>query len=108
MLGLFRAVAVVIFMGLTFTAASPSSSNITIDDSSPDPLTGALIDYGPPGTTWNIGQNCPTCFAQPDPSQPFDGTWHDGTFLPGGPVLTASVSFTGESCIFLVMTEKIT
>jgi len=97
MLGPIREVAVIVFMGLTFTAASPTSSNITIDDSSPDPLTGALIDYGPPGTTWNVGQNCPTCFAQPNPSQPFGGTWHDGTFLPGGPVLTASVSFTGTA-----------
>ncbi|KLO06176.1 hypothetical protein SCHPADRAFT_946301 [Schizopora paradoxa] len=77
-------------------------TNVSIDDASPDPLTGARIMYGfvnqvtPAGAGWNVGQNCSTCLAQPDPSQTFDGTWHDAsTEVVGDNIPFASVSFTG-------------
>jgi len=58
--------------------------NITIDDASSDPLTGSRITYGVTNGIagkWNVGQNCPQarCLAQLDPSQAFNGTWHDST-----------------------------
>ncbi|KLO06179.1 hypothetical protein SCHPADRAFT_697871 [Schizopora paradoxa] len=84
------------------TCSSSMLMNVSIDDSSPDPLTGARITYGflnqvtTAGTGWNVGQNCSTCLAQPDPSQTFDRTWHDAsTQVVGDNIPFASVSFTG-------------
>ncbi|KLO13108.1 hypothetical protein SCHPADRAFT_890293 [Schizopora paradoxa] len=75
--------------------ASFVATNVSVDDNSPDPLTGAQFVYGPnnPNVTWNIGQDCTNCIARPDPSQMFDGTWHDGSFFLGKPILSTSISF---------------
>jgi len=101
----FAAIVTSILAILAFgvQVVSSTQSNITIDDNSPDPLTGEHIAYGPnsPNVTWNIGQDCAKCVAKPDPSQAFNGTWHDGSFFPGGPILSASVSFTGTAVYVL-------
>lgn len=83
--------------------SNPAFTNISIDDSSLDPLTGARITYGylnqvtTNGTGWHVGQNCSTCLARPDPSQVFGGTWHDtSTEVVGRQIPFASVSFTGK------------
>ncbi|KLO13076.1 hypothetical protein SCHPADRAFT_381499 [Schizopora paradoxa] len=92
--------------------SSSTLTNVSIDDSSPDPFTGTRISYGSignitDGAGWNIGQNCSICLAQPDPSQVFDGTWHDTStwFAVKGPNAVnkpfASVSFTGVA-VFVV------
>ncbi|KLO08416.1 hypothetical protein SCHPADRAFT_609133 [Schizopora paradoxa] len=82
--------------------SNPAFTNISIDDSSLDPLTGARITYGylnqvtANGSGWHVGQNCSTCLARPDPSQVFGGTWHDtSTVVVGNRIPFASVSFTG-------------
>ncbi|KAJ7596805.1 hypothetical protein C8J56DRAFT_297793 [Mycena floridula] len=67
-----------------------SVTNI-IDDSN-----GSQIDYQP--NLWAQGAGCQTCDAKPDPSQAIQGTWRDGSYLPGNNVvLTASTSFSGTS-----------
>ncbi|KLO13080.1 hypothetical protein SCHPADRAFT_904487 [Schizopora paradoxa] len=77
--------------------------NITIDDSSADPLTGVQIFYGlqnQPGTSagWAAGQDCPNCLAQPDKAQAFDNSWHDSTYsVPKGNLPYAWVTFTGSA-----------
>lgn len=77
--------------------------NVTVDDDGQDPMTGSLIQYGPPGA-WSFGQNCTKCLAKPDPSQIYNGTWHDGTYLPNSSnpsdvsgVLTATFQFSGTA-----------
>lgn len=80
--------------------------NISIDDFSSDPLTGARISYGlineiPHGLSgigWNVGEDCSGCDAQPDPSQVFNRTWHDTStnFNGNNNIPFASVSFTGK------------
>ncbi|KLO13084.1 hypothetical protein SCHPADRAFT_928764, partial [Schizopora paradoxa] len=77
--------------------------NLSIDDSSPDPLTGTRLIYECLDLTnskvhgWNVGQDCGSgCSAHPDPSQVFEGTWHDASTRENGvnsPI--ASTSFTG-------------
>ncbi|KAF8995265.1 hypothetical protein BDQ17DRAFT_1250938 [Cyathus striatus] len=52
--------------------------NITVDDASPDPLTGLSITYLPLNL-WNNGPTCVGCFAHVDPEEMYSGTWHDGT-----------------------------
>ena len=73
--------------------------NVTVDDSGSDPRTGYPFSYSPQAD-WNIGQDCPGCVAQPNPTQAFMGTWHDATYngINGSwPELeTATLAFTGE------------
>jgi len=71
------------------------SVNITIDDTYGDPVTGAQFTYA---GGWNVGPTCTSCTARPDPSQVYNGTWHDGTFFPSeeNAPLSATVSFTGR------------
>ncbi|KAM5539937.1 hypothetical protein V8D89_006440 [Ganoderma adspersum] len=74
--------------------------NRTIDDESGDSVTGTKPVYGPDDSNyWKQGSTCSGCHITPliDKTQPFDGTWHDGTYSPGGPDLTISFSFTGTA-----------
>lgn len=66
---------------LSLHLVSGSSVNVTVDDAGSDPVTGNTFQYAPDGK-WNIGNKCPGCLAQPDPSLVFDGTWHDATCHP--------------------------
>ncbi|KAH8086598.1 hypothetical protein BXZ70DRAFT_899946 [Cristinia sonorae] len=75
--------------------------NITVDDSGPDPITGARIAYSP-SDAWSFGQDCTACTARPDPAQAFMRTWHDGTFnaVPGttnDPNVVLNATFSFES-----------
>jgi hypothetical protein len=57
-------------------------TNVTTDDSSPDPRTGNRIVYDPPtaSNTRTLYQNGPgKCSALPDVNTVFDGTWHEYT-----------------------------
>ncbi|KAJ3542873.1 hypothetical protein NM688_g5929 [Phlebia brevispora] len=74
--------------------------NITVDDSQPDPRTGALITYSSSG--WLSGNGCQVCAAVPNSSDAFDATWHDATYIPNSnistqkEVETARFTFNGE------------
>ncbi|KAJ6490239.1 hypothetical protein C8R47DRAFT_1123905 [Mycena vitilis] len=68
------------------TRASAVSTNITVDDTN--------------STVWNFvggwsavtpSTACPGCFAQPDPTQVFNSSWHDGSVVSG------SVTFQGSA-----------
>ena len=79
--------------------------NITIDDQFGDAVTGAIPGYLPTPGNWSIGQNCPGCFAQPDASLAFRGTWHDTTWDSDGyrgAKRTLNLTFSGE-CIYIAM-----
>ncbi|KAF9463800.1 hypothetical protein BDZ94DRAFT_590542 [Collybia nuda] len=60
-------------------------TNITIDDSFPDPRTGNSIIYNPPDA-WNSGTFCQRgpgkCTAVLDTNRLSGGTWHECTFNP--------------------------
>lgn len=77
--------------------------NVTVDDQDGDPTNGNKIIYTP-STSWQTGQNCTTCTAQPSPqSSAYLGTWMDSTFNPNGTgtngtpgqIIQASLTFTG-------------
>ncbi|KAJ6502208.1 hypothetical protein C8R45DRAFT_612330 [Mycena sanguinolenta] len=66
--------------------------NTTVDDSSSSfTFTG----------TWNVitpSSPCTGCFLQPDPSQVYNGTWHDGNIEDGASAGTSgSFTFTGSA-----------
>lgn len=71
-------------------------SNVTVDDSGTDPITGAAIQYT---SGWNIGPECRGCQAQPDRARAYNGTWHDATYdkaVPGNSIPhNATFRFTG-------------
>ena len=72
--------------------AQCATENVTIDDT-----VGGRFMYGPidSPSPWNNGPHCTDCFAQPDPNQAFNQTWHDSTFNDGHAQPTAMVSFDG-------------
>ncbi|KAI0658424.1 hypothetical protein C8Q70DRAFT_1055003 [Cubamyces menziesii] len=73
--------------------------NRSIDDENGDSVTGAKPSYLP-DEGWSQGAQCPGCHVNPtlaDVSRAFDQTWHDGTYHPGQPDRTITVSFTGTA-----------
>lgn len=52
---------------------------VTVDDSGPDPLTGAVMHYS---SSWNYGPNCTTCATHPSAPSTHNSTWHDATYDP--------------------------
>ena len=85
------------FLFFLTTIASAASTNRTIDDQLGDSVTGVLPSYSPAGS-WQQGATCSGCFIHLDPSQTFQGTWHDSTHTPGDAedrVITAQ--FTGTA-----------
>ncbi|KLO13085.1 hypothetical protein SCHPADRAFT_382424 [Schizopora paradoxa] len=74
--------------------------NVSIDDSSPDPLIYESLNLTDSNVNgWNVGQNCGFgCSAHPDPLQVYEGTWHDASTIENGvnsPI--ASTSFADKS-----------
>ncbi|KAJ6458873.1 hypothetical protein C8R47DRAFT_1328135 [Mycena vitilis] len=68
---------------LLATPAWAVLTNITVDDSN-----SAFWTFvgGVPGSAWNAitpSTPCPGCSAQPDPTQAYNSTWHDGTDKSG-------------------------
>lgn len=60
--------------------SSATLQNITIDDAYLGGSEGISLIYLP-DKLWDIGNICSGCFAQPDPTQVLDGTWHDSTSM---------------------------
>ena len=77
--------------------------NVTIGDKYGDSMTGAVPIYNQnSGFGWIQGADCNGCSgaAKPDPSQAFNGTWHDATWEPkDGSPRTIQVSFEGQFVI---------
>ena len=63
-------------------SAAGTPTNRTIDDEEGDSVSSLKPEYLPSGA-WSQGATCSGCLARLDPSQTFDGTWHDSTFTPG-------------------------
>ena len=66
---------------LATACAAALPTNRTIDDEEGDSVTGLMPQYFPPNG-WNVGATCAGCLVHLDPSQTFDGTWHDTTYSP--------------------------
>lgn len=60
----FTAALILFFAGTLLDAKS-----VIVDD-----IDTKVITYS---SGWNIGNNCPDCFAQPAESQAYDRTWHE-------------------------------
>ncbi|TFK57566.1 hypothetical protein OE88DRAFT_1641182 [Heliocybe sulcata] len=85
-------------------------TNVTVDDTDGDSLTGAQVSYSP-ADAWNVGQECVGCTAHPDPNQTYMGTWHDTTFIPAtsatptSNIVSLSVPFNGSALyVFCILT----
>ncbi|TFK79704.1 hypothetical protein K466DRAFT_465881, partial [Polyporus arcularius HHB13444] len=75
-------------------------TNRTLDDEQQDSEIGTLPSYSPSADVWSQGAGCPACgvnVGNVDLEQVHDGTWHDGTYRPGGDPLTITVTFTGTA-----------
>ena len=93
-------IALIIFPSLLLPfPVSSALVNRTIDDENGDSITGTKPVYGPDDSYWHQGSTCSACHITPfiDKTQPFEGTWHDGTYSPGGPDITINFSFTGTA-----------
>ncbi|EDR13621.1 uncharacterized protein LACBIDRAFT_322690 [Laccaria bicolor S238N-H82] len=80
--------------------------NQTIDDYFGDPISGTFPIYSP-ANMWQQGNGCTTCLVRPDVSIPFDGTWHDSTFLIGGATRSVSITFTGSAVYAFFITAPL-
>ena len=79
--------------------------NVTVDDASPDPRTGAKISYG---GAWVDGQDCLGCLNIPDAARIHNSTWHNSTMTKSSTATTfASFHFTGASAIFQLRTMNL-
>ncbi|KAF8995252.1 hypothetical protein BDQ17DRAFT_1250922 [Cyathus striatus] len=86
---------------ITLSSVNAIVVNVTVDDASPDPLTGQSITYNPENF-WNYGPTCSICGAHVDEQEMYHGTWHDGTYYPSGPrstegSLNATFIFNGTA-----------
>lgn len=75
--------------------------NITVDNATPNPTTGAAFSYAP-ADTWHEGNGCGSCSSKPNASLAYNQTWQDVTFYPttddtpvNQEVKTATLQFNG-------------
>ena len=54
---------------LLISGGQLEAKSVIVDDSDTSRITYS--------SGWNIGNNCTTCFAEPDSTQPSNGTWHE-------------------------------
>ncbi|KAL5485487.1 hypothetical protein ACEPAI_8129 [Sanghuangporus weigelae] len=94
--------------------ARAAPTNVTIDDTNGDAVTGAQISYSP-ALAWQAGQSCQNCTAKMDGNQAYDGTWHDASYNPPGgisnlypgTIVSASADFTGTAVyIYCILTRS--
>ncbi|KAI0337065.1 hypothetical protein BDW22DRAFT_1433646 [Trametopsis cervina] len=80
--------------------------NRTIDDTYGDLITGVTPQYS---ATFNPGQDCPGCSAQPDPASAFLRSWHDATHDSDRPQnLTLNITFSGIAIyVFFIMEDQV-
>jgi hypothetical protein len=70
--------------------AFAASTNITVDDTN-----STVWTFVGKWSAVTPSTPCPGCFAQPDPKQVFNQSWHDGSIVSG------SVTFQGSQPKFL-------
>ena len=87
-----QAQCILFLTSLLLSCVYATPSNRTIDDTYGDPVTGHLPHYS---GKWDIGQACSGCSLQPDPSETFEGTWHDSTSNTTD-VRKVTLTFQGE------------
>ncbi|OCB87365.1 hypothetical protein A7U60_g5505 [Sanghuangporus baumii] len=94
--------------------AHAAPTNVTIDDTNGDAVTGGQITYSP-ALAWQAGQSCQNCTAKLDGNQAYDGTWHDASYNPPGglsnsypgTIISASADFTGTAVyIYCILTRS--
>ncbi|KAL5510945.1 hypothetical protein ACEPAG_4702 [Sanghuangporus baumii] len=85
---------------------SALKQNVSVDDAA---ASGVIPQYLPPSGAWEQGADCSGCFAQPDPSQIFNGTWHDATFTPtDGSARAVEFTFNGTSLyVFFILANTV-
>ncbi|KAJ6592291.1 hypothetical protein DFH09DRAFT_1306165 [Mycena vulgaris] len=82
-------------------------SNRTIDDTKGDIVSGLLPVYSP-AASFSLNSNCSKCSVKLDPSQVFDGTWHDSSQLPGGKPVSITLSFHGTAIyVFCILANAV-
>lgn len=96
-----RGLALLCFTSTSYTWAEPV--NRTIDDEYGDSSGGGSVQYTPSGS-WNQGATCSACWAKPDESLAYKGTWHDSTTGTAGVQATLNITFHGQ---FLVTCSKV-
>src|ERR1700761_8825522 len=75
--------------------AFAASTNITVDDTNSTYWT--FVGGWSGGTPETP---CPGCFAQPDPTQVFNSSWHDGSVVSG------SITFQGSPLLRTCANQK--
>lgn len=80
-------------------SCADAATNITIDDTEGDPLTGKKPVYVP--IKWQ-GPECTGCSVQPDKNLASRGTWSAWTYKPENGPISITLSFKGEHCCSLV------
>lgn len=93
-MGVCRAASIVFGFLCVAPCVLAGSRNITIDDQKGDLITGRLPVFLPT-PNWAVSP-CNGCHAQPDPSQAFDGTWHDATSKASSPRIV-QIAFNGTA-----------
>ncbi|KAJ7071425.1 hypothetical protein C8F01DRAFT_433441 [Mycena amicta] len=92
----------ILTFSLWFLSGWAALVNVTIDDTTGDALTRALITYTPIDA-WDACPNSPACVTIPDETRLVAGTWHESTFSvassnkhPNVPS-TATAAFNGSA-----------
>jgi hypothetical protein len=95
----FGAGVVLVLHSFLATRAFAASTNITVDDT--DSKVWTFVGGWSAVTA---STPCPSCFAQPDPKQVFNSSWHDGSVVSG------SVTFQGlpQKTFFVHLLKKTT
>lgn len=89
----------ILVITLFAVCSSATLQNITIDDAYLGGSEGITLIYLP-DKLWDVGNRCSGCFAQPDPTQVLDGTWHDSTSMYHDELQRSiGFNFTGEGLI---------
>jgi len=69
MLSPFSQISFVAVLVLIFTGARLDAKSVIVDDTDASKITYS--------SGWLAGNTCTGCFAQPDKTQAFNGTWHE-------------------------------
>lgn len=88
------------FLLLSVALVRGLATNRTVDDEQGDSESGILPSYLPSANVWSQGALCHGCGVNLDNidlEQVHDGTWHDGTYRPGGEPLSVTVTFAGTA-----------
>src|ERR1700753_3445566 len=80
----FGAGVALVLQSFLATRAFAASANITVDDTN-----SAFWTFVGGWSAVTPETPCPSCFAQPDPTQVFNSSWHDGSVVSG------SITFQG-------------